>query len=339
MADAISATASGMSIADFGKKAVKKRLGKALLSGAAAFAERVVLAAAYNPLTWVAGAFALPFIGAGIELAEIKKDPNNPKYKYNPYAMVERGEAKTIGEAEKINKGRGLKLFTAGAIQAVIDGKQTDEEIVKEYGYTRDVLKKFVTENPQGSLQVVPERLREEAKKEIEIPTQTQENSESSSSQSQSSSISNKSATQVSTKDDKSIDETQKDVGKETASVASSSESQSSTQEIPENPTATEQPETKLTTDESKISPEIESSLASEMPSVPKYDVASTSAENADLTNNGNMNSGSTVVADNSQKTTIINQNNDGLLVEELTSVRLEESTINKIQRQYLHYV
>ena len=332
MADAIGASGIGNTV----KKVIK---GGLLLAGAAA-AKDAAIAVASNPLTWVALAFATPFIGAGIELAEIKKDPNNPKYKYNPYAMVERGEAKTIGEAEKINKRRGLKLFTAGAIQAVIDGKQTDDEIVKEYGYTRDVLKKFVAENPQGSLQVVPERLREEAKKEIEIPTQTQEtqkNSESSSSQSKSSSTSNKSATQVSTKEDKSIDETQKDLGKETASVASSSESQSSTQEIPENPTATEQPETKLATDESKISPEIES--ASEMPSVPKYDVASTSGENADLTNNENINSGGTVVADNSQKINIINQNSDGLLIEELTSVRLEESTINKIQRQYLHYV
>jgi hypothetical protein len=336
MADAISATASGMSIADFGKKGAKKRLGKALLSGAANLFGRVVLAAASNPLTWVAGAFALPFIGAGIELAEIKKDPNNPKYKFNPYAMVERGEAKDIGEAEKINRERGLKLVGPKEVQDAIESKLTDEELVKEYGYTRDSLKKFAGENPKASLQVVPEKLRAEVKKEIAVPTQTQQSSESSSSQSKSS---NNTASQVSTKDDKSLDESQKDVGKQTVSVASSNETQGSTPSIQESPTATEETTTQLAGMDSKISPEIESTLASEMPTTPKYDITSTIGENVDLTNNENMNYGSSIIADNSQKINIINQNNDGLLVEELTSVRLEEYTINKIQRQYLHYV
>jgi hypothetical protein len=335
MAEAISATASGMSIADFGKKGAKKRLGKALLSGASLFG-RAVLAVASNPLTWVAGAFALPFIGAGIELAEIKKDPNNPKYKFNPYAMVERGEAKDIGEAEKMNKDRGLKLVHAQEIQDAINSKLTDEQLVKEYGYTRDSLKKFATENPKASIQVVPERLRAEVKKEIEVPTQTQQSSESSSSQSKSS---NNTASQVSTKDDKSLDESQKDVGKQTVSVASANETQGSTPSIPESPTATEETTTQLAGMDSKISPEIESTLASEMPTTPKYDIASTINENVDLNNSENMNYGSSIIADNSKKINIINQNNDGLLIEELTSVRLEESTLNKIARQSVRLV
>jgi hypothetical protein len=337
MAEAIAAGASGMSIADFGKKGARKRAGKALLSGGLNLIGRAALAVASNPLTWVAGAFALPFIGAGIELAEIKKNPNKPEYKFNPYAMVERGEAKNIGEADKMNKDRGLKEIRAPEIERAIEDKNlTDEKLVEIYGYPREVLKKFVTENPKGTLQVVPERLRAEVKKEVAVPTQTQESSESSSSQSKSS---NNTASQVSTKDDKSLDESQKDLGKETTSLATTSDSPSTATEMPQNSTVMEQPKTELATNESKISPEIGASLASEMPAVPNYDAASTIGENVDLTNDEKMNSGSSIIADNSQKFNIINQNNDGLLVEELTSVRLEEPTLNKIQRQYLHYV
>jgi len=337
MAEAISATASGMSIADFGKKGAKKRLGKSLLSGAANLLGRVALAVATNPVTWIAGAFALPFIGAGVELAEIKKDPNNPKYKFNPYAMVERGEAKDIGEAEKMNKDRGLKQVRAPEIEdALKDKNVTDEKLVEIYGYPREVLKNFVTQNPKGVLQVVPERLRAEVKKEIEVPTQTQQSSESSSSQSKSS---NNTASQVSTKDDKSLDESQKDVGKQTVSVASANETQGSTPSISESPTATEETTPQLAGMDSKISPEIESTLASEMSTTPKYDIASIINENVDLNNSENMNYGSSIIADNSKKINIINQNNDGLLIEELTSVRLEESTLNKIARQSVRLV
>ena len=337
MAEAIAAGASGMSIADFGKKGARKRAGKALLSGGLNLIGRAALAVASNPITAIAGAFALPFIGAGIELAEIKKNPNKPEYKYNPYAMVERGEAKTVGEAETINKSRKLQERSPAEVQQAINSKLTDEQLVEEYGYTRDVMKKFATENPKASLQVIPKNLREEAKKEIQIPTQ--QSSETSSSAVKSSSSSNNTASQMSAKESKSLDETQKDLGKETTSLATTSDSPSATTEMSQNSTVMEQPKTELAANESKISPEIGASLASEMPAVPSYDAASTIGENVDLTNDEKMNSGSSIIADNSQKFNIINQNNDGLLVEELTSVRLEEPTLNKIQRQYLHYV
>ncbi len=45
------------------------------------------------------------------------------------------------------------------------------------------------------------------------------------------------------------------------------------------------------------------------------------------------------IVADNSKKITVINQNSDGLTVEQLTGVRLDESTFKKIARQNLHMV
>ena len=48
---------------------------------------------------------------------------------------------------------------------------------------------------------------------------------------------------------------------------------------------------------------------------------------------------GGSIVANNSKKITVINQNSDGLTVEQLTGVRLEESTFKKIARQNLHMV
>ena len=48
---------------------------------------------------------------------------------------------------------------------------------------------------------------------------------------------------------------------------------------------------------------------------------------------------GGSIVANNSKKITVINQNTDGLTVEQLTGVRLEESTFKKITRQNLHMV
>ena len=48
---------------------------------------------------------------------------------------------------------------------------------------------------------------------------------------------------------------------------------------------------------------------------------------------------GGSIMADNSKKITVINQNTDGLTVEQLTGVRLEESTFKKIARQNLHMV
>jgi hypothetical protein len=65
-------------------------------------------------------------------------------------------------------------------------------------------------------------------------------------------------------------------------------------------------------------------------------------SENNELTDMESSGNGNTVVADNSQKINIINQNTDGLLVEELTGVRIEqkdEPTLYKIMRQNLRMV
>jgi hypothetical protein len=65
-------------------------------------------------------------------------------------------------------------------------------------------------------------------------------------------------------------------------------------------------------------------------------EVSAATSLNQDLSSTNNSGA---IVSDNSRKITIINQNNDGLLVEELTGVRLDEPTFRKISRQNLHMV
>jgi hypothetical protein len=65
-------------------------------------------------------------------------------------------------------------------------------------------------------------------------------------------------------------------------------------------------------------------------------EVAAATQLNQDLSSTNNSGA---IVSDNSRKITIVNQNNDGLLVEELTGVRLDESTFKRITRQNLHMI
>jgi len=62
-------------------------------------------------------------------------------------------------------------------------------------------------------------------------------------------------------------------------------------------------------------------------------------SQNAEAKDGEEMGGGSTIVADNSQKTTIVNHNSDGLLVEQLTGIRTEEFTLQKIMKQNLRMV
>jgi len=66
---------------------------------------------------------------------------------------------------------------------------------------------------------------------------------------------------------------------------------------------------------------------------------AQTISQNAETRGVEGSKNGAMVVADNSQKTNIINQYSDGLLVEQLTGVRTEESTLQKIMKQNIRMV
>ena len=115
-----------------------------------------------------------------------------------------------------------------------------------------------------------------------------------------------------------------------------SASSQSNTPTATSIPTASEVPANK------NESPALDSlSDASPVSNVPAEnntgtEVSAATQLNQDLSSTNNSGA---IVADNSQKITIVNQNNDGLLVEELTGVRLDESTFKKVARQNLHMI
>jgi hypothetical protein len=115
-----------------------------------------------------------------------------------------------------------------------------------------------------------------------------------------------------------------------------SASSQSNTPTSTSIPTASEVPANK------NESPALDSlSDASPVSNVPAEnntgtEVSAATQLNQDLSSTNNSGA---IVADNSQNITIVNQNNDGLLVEELTGVRLDESTFRRITKQNLHMI
>jgi hypothetical protein len=115
-----------------------------------------------------------------------------------------------------------------------------------------------------------------------------------------------------------------------------SASSQSNTPTATSIPTASEVPANK------NESPALDSlSDASPVSNVPAEnntgtEVSAATQLNQDLSSTNNSGA---IVADNSQNITIVNQNNDGLLVEELTGVRLDESTFRRITKQNLHMI
>jgi hypothetical protein len=115
-----------------------------------------------------------------------------------------------------------------------------------------------------------------------------------------------------------------------------SASSQSNTPTSTSIPTASEVPANK------NKSPALDSlSDASPVSNVPAEnntgtEVSAATQLNQDLSSTNNSGA---IVADNSQNITIVNQNNDGLLVEELTGVRLDESTFRRITKQNLHMI
>jgi len=107
-------------------------------------------------------------------------------------------------------------------------------------------------------------------------------------------------------------------------------------------PTATSIPKASEVPVNKNESPALDSlSDASPVSNVPAEnntgtEVSAATQLNQDLSSTNNSGA---IVADNSQNITIVNQNNDGLLVEELTGVRLDESTFRKITKQNLHMI
>ena len=125
-----------------------KKIGKSGLQGLTRLLGALGTGAALPILMGTAAAIALGYLALKAK-EDIEANPNDPKYKDNPYARVVRGEAATKGEAAKQIEREGLKKFSYQYIKQLVESKLTDEELVSEYGADRPTLKKWLVENPK----------------------------------------------------------------------------------------------------------------------------------------------------------------------------------------------
>lgn len=91
---------------------------------------------------------ALLFLGKA-EKEAIEANPNDPKYKDNPYAMSLRGEATTIGQATAVNQNKAVKQFPRRTVEDFVNSNFTDAELKQELGNDRPTLKKWLADNPK----------------------------------------------------------------------------------------------------------------------------------------------------------------------------------------------
>lgn len=102
--------------------------------------------ASVAPVAAVAG---LAYLGAK-EKEKIETNPNAPEYKDNPYAMVLRGEAKSVTEATKINQSRALKGKTREYIKQLVDSGLSDDVLKQETGADKATLMNWLKANPKS---------------------------------------------------------------------------------------------------------------------------------------------------------------------------------------------
>lgn len=103
------------------------------------------------------GALAALLFLAKAEKEAIEANPNDPKYKDNPYAMKLRGEATTIGQATVVNQNKALKQFPRRTVEEFVKSNFSDAELIQELGADRPTLQKWLNDNPnQGAMYQAP---------------------------------------------------------------------------------------------------------------------------------------------------------------------------------------
>jgi hypothetical protein len=251
---------------------------------------------------------------------DIESNPNDAKYDNNPYANSIRDKSSLDAAAQKLS-GRARKGMPYNDVVELL--KLPDKaQIEDETGKSVPEIQKWVQENtptkknPMPVMPVIPkaERLKAQAKQTGET------------------------AVAVPAVAEKPVETAVKAIANVNEKVISNApaSSQSNTPTAKSVPTANESPALK---DEK---PALDS--LSDTPAVSNVpaenntgsEVAAATQLNQDLSSTNNSGA---IVADNSQNITIVNQNNDGLLVEELTGVRLDESTFRRITKQNLHMI
>jgi hypothetical protein len=300
--------------------------GKSILGSIAEGMTMKSLATAAGRLLLGASPFLIPIaalVGGIASQQAIKEDiesnPNDAKYDDNPYANQIRDKSSLDAAAQKMQQ-RALKKMTYPNVVEML--KANPESLVEDSGMSLPELQKWVSDNKGNEKKAVlsftpkAERLKAEAKAK-----QTGET-----------------AVAFPTVAEKPVETAVKAVENVNEKVISNApaSSQSNTPTATSVPTVNESP----ATNKGEVSTD---SISSTTPivNVPTEnntgsEVAAATQLNQDLSSTNNSGA---IVADNSQKITIVNQNNDGLLVEELTGVRLDESTFKKVARQNLHMI
>jgi hypothetical protein len=91
------------------------------------------------------------------EMENIRKNPNDPKYKDNPFAMMVRGEANSVGAAGQKNIERGLKTLSRQTVEQFVNSDLPDDILIKEAGASRETMKQWLQENPNPGALFRPE--------------------------------------------------------------------------------------------------------------------------------------------------------------------------------------
>jgi uncharacterized protein YjgD (DUF1641 family) len=81
---------------------------------------------------------------------DILKNPNDPKYKDNPFAMKVRGEAESETHAGAMNKAAGMRRATRGEIVDAVKSLN-DTELEQQYGANSVELSQWLRDNPKPS--------------------------------------------------------------------------------------------------------------------------------------------------------------------------------------------
>jgi len=135
-------------ILDFVKSIMKALGGKAIqfLKFLAAFGGEAALAFLL-PATAI---IALKLLGDQ-QKEDIRKNPNDPRWKDTPYARTVRKEFEDLDAARAFNEARTLKVKNRAAVQLAVDSQMTDKQLMSDqnFGASRETLKKWLKEHPE----------------------------------------------------------------------------------------------------------------------------------------------------------------------------------------------
>ena len=115
--------------------------------------------------TAVLSVLASPWLANAEEMEKIQQNPNDPKYKNNPYAMLIRGEATSLKQAGEMNVRTARRQIPRTTVQEYVDSDLPDETLKQEVGADRNTLKKWLQDNPnpaamfQGSVATQPKKM------------------------------------------------------------------------------------------------------------------------------------------------------------------------------------